>query len=294
MNNKITDTQIEKIKSIVLRLENSVSEFQIINWLGQFDYAEWDTALEVLLKLEYFSSKRMMQEYNDGLTKIVERIDNFEKRETDKIRNTPELTSVEKSINRHKSKLRANGKNETFVHAIGDLGKSGSTMLYYVTHAPVFNSTKFKVLKNANELNVKNKNNSLHLVLIDDFSGTGDTIIEYIQEQISPKLIEKEISHINIYILCIAFMRKAKIKVIEEIREYKINFIGNERIEAFANIGSPFGYRPKMLKVREFCHARGKGLYKKKDYHAGNETDYPLGYKNTQALIVFEDRKSVV
>ena len=286
----LSDSQIEKIQIVVQRLENTLSELKIRNWLEQFEKADWDTAIEVLMNLEYFSSKRMMNEYNFGLKLIFQKITEHEKKIDEILKNKPDLDKIARQVLKNKRKLRKEGKNDVYIHPIGELGKSGSTMLYYVSHTPYFKHTKFKILKNIDDLNVKNSNNYLHLILLDDFSGSGDTIVKYMNEYIKPQLLKNEVKHIKIYFLCIALMKKAKEAIKEQLSEFSFDFIGTEKVAAFSNWGSPFGYRPKMLKVREFCYKYGSNLYTKVEYDKGvkTETTYPLGYRNSQSLIVFE------
>ena len=216
----LSDSQIEKIQIVVQRLENTLSELKIRNWLEQFEKVDWDTAIEVLMNLEYFSSKRMMNEYNFGLKSIFQKITEHEKKIDEILKNKPDLDKIARQVLKNKRKLRKEGKNDVFIHPIGELGKSGSTMLYYVSHTPYFKHTKFKILKNIDDLNVKNSNNYLHLILLDDFSGSGDTIVKYMNEFIKPQLLKNEVKHIKIYFLCIAFMKKGK----EAIKEHYQNF----------------------------------------------------------------------
>lgn len=286
----LSDYQIEKIQIVVQRLENSLGELKIRNWLSQFDEEEWDTAIDVLMNLEYFSSNRIMNEYNMGLKLIFQKITTFEAKIDESFKDRPDLNTVEKKRLKNKRQLRKKGKNNVLIHPIGDFGKSGSTMLYYVTHTPYFKETNFKILKNISDLKVKNINNYLHLILLDDFSGSGDTVVKYINTFVRPQLLENDIKHLKIYFLCVAFMKKAKTVIKEQLSEYSFDFIGTEKNAAFSNLGSPFGYRPKMLKARELCYKYGYNLYPhiKWDKNHNIETRYPLGYGNSQSLIVFE------
>ena len=54
----LDDSKIERIQNIVQRLEHSVSELKVRNWLEQFEADEWDVALDVLMKFEYFSANQ--------------------------------------------------------------------------------------------------------------------------------------------------------------------------------------------------------------------------------------------
>ena len=281
-------SQIEKINSIVQRLEGSVDELKIRNWLEQFKFEDWDKALEVLSKLEYYSTKRIIQEINEGLNSVYSNIEKIENDEANKFKIDPTLSKLERQKNKHQRKLRKKGNNKVLIHPLGKFGKSGSMMSYYVTHAPFFKKSRFFLLENINEIVVKNKNKCLHLVIFDDFSGSGKSLDDYIESFVIPQLQKKKIVKIKIHMLCVVYMKKAKDFIYKKRNNY-VKFYGTVRVAAFSSEGSPFGYRPKMLTVREFCYEYGKNLYTKVDYSYGTkiENDYPLGYKNTQALIVF-------
>jgi len=127
-------SQIVKINTIVQRLEYSINELKIRNWLEQFEFEDWDNALEVLTKLEYYSTNRIIQETNEGLESVFSNIEKIEKEEDDKFRGNPQLSKLERQKNKHKRKLRKQGNNKVLIHPLGKFGKSGSMMAYHITH----------------------------------------------------------------------------------------------------------------------------------------------------------------
>lgn len=62
---------------------------------------------------------------------------------------------------------------------------------------------------------------------------------------------------------------------------------GTEYIKAFASGSSVFGYRPKMLPVRQICYNYGKNLFSKKNWETGELEIHPLGFNRSQSLIIF-------
>ncbi len=291
INNNLTDSQIEQIEQIKLRLNNSVNDFQIIRWLNQFEYQDWDTALLVLSNLDHFSSSRISQTLNYGLFIICSIIEEKEEKEEKRLMGKGVNDVIIRARLRHERKLKKHGKNRAFIHPVGEYGKSGSVMAYYVTHTPQYrNNNYFTLIKNPNDIYLKNIDNDLYLVLTDDIIGTGDSFIKYFTEFVEPVLKSKAIKKVTIYLLCVIYFRKAELNIKSTLKDYKVKIIGTKRIEAFSNSGSPFGYRPSMLRVREVCYKYGEELYITKDFSEGvvSEKKNPLGYKNSQSLVVFE------
>lgn len=159
---------------------------------------------------------------------------------------------------------------------IGLIGKSGMAMIYYLKKTPSFNNPMISLLKNDDFSKLKNK---CKIIFVDDFSGTGGTILKFY------KKIKFSLPKIHTPIaLTVAYMVKAK----EALEKINIKIIGNERIPAFSQRGSVFGYYPKMKSIRNFCFEYGNKLYHEKDYKNGKTEQHPLGFLNTQALIGFE------
>ncbi|SDH66798.1 phosphoribosyltransferase-like protein [Chitinophaga filiformis] len=289
-NNRLIDqTKIDLIDTIVKRLKHVVGHLQIRNWLEQFDYSEWDLALKVLNGLEYFDENDLFQLFDTGLKDIHKKINDFERAWEISLKTAPGDSKIKQVEKRNARNLRRKGHNEVQILPLGNNGKSGSHMLYYILHAPFFKKSNFQILDNKEKIIVNNFDNFLHLILVDDFLGSGDSAYKYINNEIYPILDELGVHKVRIYLLCSFFMEGAKKNITKNAYYNTIQIIGTPRIPAFSPTGSPFGYRPSMVKVREFCYKYGKGLYKVTDYDAKSPitTDYPLGYKNTQSLIVF-------
>jgi len=290
INNKLVDqTKIDLIDTIVTKLKHVVGHLQIRNWLEQFDYEEWDLALKVLNNLEYYDENDLFKLFNNGLNDIYKRIKDFERAWEISLKTAPGDSKIEQLEKRNARNLRRKGNNQVQILPLGNNGKSGGHMLYYILHTPFFAKSKFQILDNKEKITVNNFDNFLHLILVDDFLGSGDSAYKFINSEIYPILNKLGVQKVRIYILCSIFMEGAKKNITQNSYFNTIQIIGTPRVPAFSSTGSPFGYRPSMVKVREFCYKYGKGLYTQTDYDAKPPitTDYPLGYKNTQSLVAF-------
>jgi hypothetical protein len=238
------------------RLENSVSLLEVVNWLENFDESEIDQALDILEKLEYFSVARSVSIYNDNLRRIFS---NFTE------------------------------KNVIFL-AIGEFGKSGTAMSYFIKQAPSFTdkrfkkkkylaSSKFDLQKIVAEHGI-NLNDFL-LILMDDFIGSGRSTIEFVKgDEHNPgleKYLKDQALNPKISILSLIILNEGKNHIENEIPDVYIS--AETRAKIFTSKGSIFGYRPKMLPLRELAYKKGSMLMKKQEWS--------LGYDNSQGLVAF-------
>lgn len=246
-----------RINSIISgRLENSVTLLEVVNWLENFDESEIDKALDILEKLEYFSIARSVSIYHDNLKRIF---------------------------------WAFKEKNIIFL-AIGEFGKSGTAMSYFIKQAPCFSdkrfnkkkylaSSKFELSKIVNEHGIDT--NDFLLVLVDDFIGSGRSTIEFFKgDKQSPglvKYLKENVLNPKIAILSLIILNEGKNHIKDEIPGV---FISAEvRTKIFTSRRSVFGYRPKMLPLRELAYKKGSMLMKHKEWS--------LGYDNSQGLVAF-------
>jgi len=247
----------EIINVISDRFNNSLSQLDIITWLENFEKTDWKKALTILNNFEYYSTKDIIKEYENGLKEIIDAT------------NSDEIIFLIPVGNFRTQK----NKKEVYY-----FGKSGAAMVYYLKKTPSFSSNT-KKLKLIDEVKLTELPENAKIVMVDDFSGTGGTILEYYQA-IKTKLPEKHTA----IVLTIAFMEKAE----EVLNKSNIQIIGNKRSPAFSERGSVFGYYPKMKAIRDFCFKYGNNLYPLENYNKNITKQHPLGFLNTQALIGFE------
>lgn len=233
------------IEAACVRFNNVISPLDVVAWLDNFDKSDWKKALIVLSNFEFFTTNDIIREFERGLKIIIE-----------------ELHST---------------KNIYFI-PLGKVGKSGAAMMYYLKKTPTYSSHKneMKIIDNSD---FSTLSDNCNIVIVDDFAGTGRSIIGYYNE------IKSHLpSNHNLYALTVAYTEKAKHNLDEE----KIRLIGCEKIPVFSSRGSVFGYYPRMKAIREFCFKYGNKLYPEHKYRSKETEQHPLGFLNTQALIGFE------
>jgi hypothetical protein len=231
------------INAICDRFHNHITPLKVISWLENFDKADWQKALIVLNSFEYFTTKDIIKEFDTHLDLIINRI-----------------------------------KNENAIYAlpVGKAGKSGLAMIYYLKKTDAFVQNRLRILE---EENFSKVNAGDNIILVDDFSGSGETISSF-YISIKDKLHKNH----NVIVLTIAFLVKAK----THLESFGFEIYGNMRHQAFSHRGSVFGYLPKMRAIREFCFKYGNLIYSEEDYKNKKNRQHPLGFANSQALIGFE------
>lgn len=237
----------QAIESLCFKFGHAVTEYDVFRWLQNFKEDEWTMAMNVLDKVVYYSS--------DRIDEIVE-------------------SYIKQIIQEYQDK-------HIYIQPSGSVGKSGHVMAYHA---------KKVIEKLENEglpkdvltlLNLKNivniKKNSV-IVLLDDFSGTGESIQKFYD-----KYVKGIVNPVQVHVcaLTVAYLEKASVylKITCDIKLY-----GEFHQIAFARRGSVFGYEKNMIIARDFCFKKGEILLP----NWKNEDLKPLGYKNGQALVCFE------
>lgn len=253
----ISENQKLRIEGAIKRnLLNSISTYEVINWLNNFQENELDLALEVLENIEYYTTAKTLKIFNEKLKDIFS---NYSQ------------------------------KHVIFL-AIGDFAKSGTTMLYFLKKTPSFRDKRYKRIKSVVqsmyelprllEKEAINKDDFL-LILIDDFIGTGNSTLTFLEgdeknEGLFHYLISQSILP-SFAILSIIINTTGKDRL---NHKYPHIFISAEKRDKVFSPPSVFGYRPRMLPIREMCYKYGKsfGFPKSKS---------ELGFENSQALVAF-------
>src|ERR1035437_630588 len=131
---------------------------------------------------------------------------------------------------------------------------------------------------------IKNIYSDTILIFIDDFSGSGNQFTTYYNSYIKPLI--KQCSYISsLFFLTLFYLQRAKSFI--ENTNIEISVVGELRYPVFLTNRSVFGNRSNMLPIREFCHFYGKNLFSTTDNETHVVRDHPLGYDNSQALIIF-------
>ena len=249
----ISPEQESQIDEICKQLQSSVTAIQVRNWLENFTQDEVPIALKLIEKVKYFTIDEMITEYNHSLNFLLQ--------------HTP-------------------ADEKIFIHALGNYGKSGTAMVYLLKKCPAYSKheDRFRIISHPNKLKSQGLKQGSTLALLDDITGSGESLVTYYNAEIKYQLT-KEGFTIRPVVLSIAYMKRAEEYVSAKLPE--VMFLGTKHIEAFASGTSVFGYRPKMLPVRQFCYNYGKSLFSLYNYKLKKHEIQPFGYKNSQSLIVF-------
>lgn len=230
------------INRIIQKFSNAITEFDVIAWLDNFERQDWKKALIVLESFEYYSTLEIIKEFE---TSLIQLLNDFP-------------------------------QGKIYFIPVGRIGKSGSSMIYYLKKTPSFGKKRIKIIEKEEFDTLEDNSN---IILVDDFSGSGNTIIEFF-EIIKSKLPK----NYHISALTIAYMQKAKFN----LKKIDCPIYGNLRSSVFTKRGSVFGYYPRMKAIREFCFKYGEKIYPLENYSRKKTRLHPLGYANSQTLLGFE------
>ncbi|MCT3721801.1 hypothetical protein HZQ64_17515 [Elizabethkingia anophelis] len=242
-----------RIDSICTRLKNSVTSLEIVNWLGNFQKNDINNALKILERLDYYSENEIIEFYDIRLKKILEK-----------------------------------NEDKIIIHPIAEYGKSSTLMIYYLKKTPIFKAHKERIKFYNHYTDFKKKVKDIKeqtsLIFIDDFSGSGKQFINYYKTYVEPQIEGK--TQINeLYFLTLFYLTRAESYITKT--KPRIQIIGEVKYPAFLSRGSVFGSRKIMLPIRSFSYKYGEKLFSITDRTTNQKTNYPLGYENCQALIVF-------
>lgn len=232
------------------RLKNIVSPMDILKWLNNFKEEENQIALDFLNRFTIYTSNEIEEIFQESLNQIIRELGNDKK---------------------------------ALVHPIGKFGKSGSMMSYLIKKTNSFknNAEKLLLIENYQSFDDLCQSHST-LVLIDDFVGTGKSILDYLNDFIKErkKLFER------VYLICIAGMDFG-VKNISKKFDKIVIPKSNVYKKAFSSDASYFGYR-NFEKHRNVAYEYGSKLTKPYYLKSGKKK-FPnaLGYTNSQALVGF-------
>ena len=233
----------QAIESICFKFGHALTGIDVFRWLRNFDENEWDLALTILDKVFYYSSDNIDEMLEYYILKIIESYPN----------------------------------KHVYILPSGNVGKSGYVMAYHakkVIEKLALPENKLSLLNLKNLGQVKKK---AVVALLDDFSGTGESIRKFYEKNVKDVVDQS----IIICALTIAYMEKSAVYLSEKCG---MTIYGVLNKPAFIRRGSVFGNERSMLQVREFCFKKGEKLCP----NWKNEDLKPLGYKNSQALVCFE------
>lgn len=252
----IDDATRLRIEFITKRLSHSVTPIEIINWLGNFKAEEQKKALDILEYLEYVTESELIEFLDNRIKKLLS-----------------SYSSITKII----------------VLPVGEFGKSGTLLTYYFKKTPSYSEDKklFKIIENQRQIKAQIKENLIQndtlFVLLDDFLGSGKSVYKFYKALVKPQLNQLKTKY-NTCILSVYHLNKADTFLNGVTPELKI--ISELKYQCFSKGKSPYGYYNKLKSVRDLAYYYGQHLFEACNQNGVIEK-HPLGFKNSQALVVF-------
>lgn len=240
----------------------------ILPSLDQQEYIEGIISTRLNSSIEYSHVLRWLSNFDDSeqdlAIEILSKIDYYP---YDRI-----LSVVQSKIKR----IAINPMGKCVFSPIGESGKSGGSVLYTCQQIQRKRSVYVNYIEEA--LNKLSSPNDV-IVLVDDIIGSGNTFCSWLKEKLNKEEIGNQLKNLidqsRIKLISIVVLEKGKSKINSEYPS--IDVLGEDTRKSFLQTYSMFGGRVRMKRFREFCYKYGKLLYQ----------SWPLGYENSQALIVF-------
>lgn len=241
----------------------------ILPSLEQQEYIEDIISTRLNSSIKYSHVLRWLSNFDDSeqdlATEILSKIDYYP---YDRI-----LSVVQSKIKR--IALKPMGK--CVFSPIGESGKSGGHVLYTCQQIQRESSVYANHIEEA--LSKLSSPNDV-IVLVDDIIGSGNTFCSWLKEKLNKGEIGNQLNNLivqsRIKLISIVVLEKGKRKINSEYST--IDVLGEDTRKLFLQTRSIFGGHVRMKRYREFCYKYGKLLSKR----------WPLGYENSQALIVFD------
>lgn len=241
----------------------------ILPSLEQQEYIEDIISTRLNSSIKYSHVLRWLSNFDDSeqdlATEILSKIDYYP---YDRI-----LSVVQSKIKR--IALKPMGK--CVFSPIGESGKSGGHVLYTCQQIQRESSVYVNHIEEA--LSKLSSPNDV-IVLVDDIIGSGNTFCSWLKEKLNKGEIGNQLNNLiiqsRIKLISIVVLEKGKRKINSEYST--IDVLGEDTRKLFLQTRSIFGGYVRMKRYREFCYKYGKLLSKR----------WPLGYENSQALIVFD------
>ncbi len=232
------------------RMKNLVSPMDILKWLDNFEKEEVPLAIEFLENFRVFTSDEIEEVFHKRLNNVL--------------KETPQIEKVA-------------------VHPIGVFGKSGSMMAYLLRKTDAYrnNPNRIKLCASINELEGLSDEYKT-LVVIDDFVGSGKSVLDYFNDSIAP--VKNNFS--KMIFIGIAGMKEGIFKIRPLFNKIEIPS-SNIFKKAFSYDASYFGYR-KHQENRELAYKYGSQLTRGERLKSGNlKYRNALGFSNSQAMVGF-------
>lgn len=224
----------ERIEDLVqYRFFYQLQPSNIMTWLKNFESKEWDSALCLLERFDYYRESDISSILSNGIEQI-------------------------------RNDFQGNGTIKLHFCPIGKAGKSGHFILYYISNLLKYRDFKditYAIYDNGSSINIDKLSETDIIVFIDDILGSGGTFLDYINEVEIPSKFSKAI-------LSVVYTSKAKRKILHSHPE--LRFYGEIKDSAFDDEHPLFGSWRRTKELREFSYKYGIALDKKCPLGYGN------------------------
>ena len=167
---------------------------------------------------------------------------------------------------------------------LGKPGKSGAAISYWIHGLMKRNDLQSMIFHSSVEAFISYRNSvaweTLNdvVVYVDDFIGSGGSVVEALsldKKRVRPEVLSDACSG-RLYVVAAIVMDNGYSKITKDISGAVI--LGDSHCKGFDPHKKIFGSYFKTKAVREMCYKYGEQLYK----------GCPLGYKNTQSLVLMQ------
>lgn len=254
---------IVSIENVVAHLYNRVTYEDIVAWLDNFSNEDRDTALQLLGYVNLFTSDRIYDTLKYYIGQIV----------NDYNEDIFIIAVGKKESVAGKTDIPKRARILEGVYG----GQSGQLIAYYARKITEKYYKKIIVLEERDLKRIRKnyKNSHCVIVLIDDIFGTGDTLLQYYK-----RLKIKLRMQWTVVGLSIAYMQAA----VTALEPEGVKIYGEKILPIFDAIRrAEWTGENKASVYQNLALKYGKILNGKR----GNRIK-PLGYKNSQALVIFE------
>ncbi len=260
-----TSENISEIENVVAHLYNRVTYDDVVAWLNNFAEEDKDAALQLLGYVNLFTSDRIYDTLRYYLGQIVnEYKENIFIMAVGKKEKVNSMSSIPK-------------RARILEGVYG--GQSGQLIAYYARKVTEKYYSNIVVLEEADLKRIRRnyKNSPCVIVLIDDIFGTGDTLLQYYTRLKKKHKLRRQW---QVVALSIAYMQAA----VTSLHPEGVKIYGEKILPIFDAIR-----RAEWTKDDNASNYHNLALKYGKLLHKESEKSIkPLGYKNSQALVVFE------
>lgn len=236
--------------------------------LDQQEYIENIISTRLCSSIEYSHVLRWLSNFDDSdqnlAIEILSKIDYYS---YDRM-----LSVIQNNIDR----ILPDSSRRCVFLPIGEPGKSGGSILYLCQQVQKDKSVYVNNIEEALSF-LRNPNHIL--VFVDDIIGSGNTFCNWLKGKVNTvglgDQLKELIDQSRIKLISIAVLEYGKNKINSEYPQIEV--LGEYTHKLFLKSGSIFGGYIKMKRMREFCYKYGIMVYRQ----------CPLGYQNSQVLIVF-------